>query len=246
MGGWQTPMTDSIFNCGAMDYSMMNVGMPGMFPSFTGNGMTDYAKQMTEYQKYMFDNNLEQGKKTKEADLEVNGPVRGIENNIAILKATVNAKEREKILPAFENLKKSVKVLYPEASDERIHSEALKVYEAGNKDTTGRTESLMDHINRVSDGSLVEGFWGGLTLGLGDTKTSAENVAGITGLNVSKTDNVEKTAGNVVGGALGITGAIVTVKGAKHLWKILPNGGRWALLAAAAGAIGAFFINRNK
>jgi hypothetical protein len=240
IGGWQTPTPDSIFNYGGgMDYSMMN---PGMWPSFTGNGTDDYINQMKKYQDFYFDNNREQGKKTKETDLEVNAPLRRIQNDIAILQDTIKNNEQELIQPSFAALKESVKALHPGAnmSDEAVHNEALAVYKAGTKDAAGNAISLQEHIRQYGNHSALQGLYQGLTLGfLADNKTAAENIADISKQKVSKSETSWKIAGNAAGGAVAGAGLYAVGKGLFNLAggaKWLPKHGKIALIAGVVGA----------
>lgn len=261
-GGWIPPVTNSIFNycpptnfgmnfpmnfgmnygmgmdCGC-DSSMMNMGMPGMFPSFSGSNWTDdYISQMKKYQNGSFDMTLDQNARTKDADLQVNSPVRRVQNSVAELQNAVNSNDQDLIIPAFDKLKESVANLYQGADEKVILNEALAAYKAQNKDANGREESLTEHIRRTGYHSAKAGLYQGLTFGLlSDNKTAAENIKDITGIPVSKTDKNWKTLGNAAGGFVAGAGLVGAVKlGARAFGGRLPRGGKLALFVGLAGA----------
>ena len=195
-------MSGSIFGggmCPGMMPGAIPSTMPGMMPyapSFGGNSYEDYYKQYEKYQDFMIDSSVRQQQKIRNADLRLNAPQEGIQEQAHILNDKIVRNEQDQIKGAYDSFVESVRRLYGDASEEEIRSRANRLYEDAIHKTI--TEDIREH----GRDSFTQGAIQSLTFGIFNNKSAEDTVSDLTGQPVAKEEKAKKIAGNVVGGAV--------------------------------------------
>lgn len=239
-------MNGSIFGGPSMMPGMAPGMMPGMTPGMTqgmmpyaptfGSGnYEDYYKQYEKYQDFMIDSQVRQQQKMRNADLKLNSPQEGIQEQAGILNDKIVRNEQDQIKQAYESFVQSVRNTYGEASEEEIRSRANALYEKA----IGKT--ITQDIREHGRDSFTQGAIQSLTFGLFNNKTAEETVSELTGQPVGREENVKRVAGSVVGGAV-VGGAAFGLS--KHLLKGVKFASKsktfWGVaIGAVAGTIAA-------
>jgi hypothetical protein len=187
-----------------MDYSMYPLGlggsifsggcpMPYIMPWGSGMDTKSYFEQMKEYQKLYGQMNLEQQKRQRNADLQLNGAMESIEEGAKNLKDKIAHNEQDQISDAYKKYVDSVRRAYGEGNEEDINSRAMTMYERF------RGKSLVQDLRDNGHSSFVQGVIQSLSFGLFSQKSSEDNIAEITGQTVHQGEKVEQNIGRVVG-----------------------------------------------
>lgn len=229
-------MNGSIFGSplmGGFGYGGMGYGM-GM-PMMGGGSYEDYYKNYEKYQNFMINSQVRQQRNLRNADLQLNSPLEGIQKQALLLHEKIMRNEQQQIHQAYDSFKQSVRNMYGDnATEEQVANRASTLY----AQLTGK--SIPDDIRAYGRDSFTQGFLQTLTLGFADKKTAEENIAELTGQPIGRGEKHKKIAGNIVGGAL-IGGTTFLTSGmiCKALNIASKSKTFWGVIAGAIAGIGA-------
>ncbi len=208
----------------SMDYGMgssMGYGMGyGMPPIKEGEDPTAYKDRVRSYfslqneiqndlQNSQLSNQIEYQKRMNGASFAMTSEQDMITRQIGILQTKVKNNEQDDIMSCYNKLLETVRQQLRSQGIHNFSNDQVKAYaEKLYFQATGN--SLTDDIAQHGGGQFSTGLKQGLFCGLGsllcNNRTAKENIAEITGQDVSKKDKFWKGAGQVISGAL--TGAL--------------------------------------
>ncbi len=167
-----------------------------------GYNMEQYYDQMRNNLAFTSDYQLDMVDYQRNYDMHLNAKNERIYNAVALLNEKVVGSEQEQIIAAHNKLKEAVRAMYPEASEEDITARANTYYAR----LTGKP--LTADIREYGSNSFWQGFKQGAGLGIfADRKTAEENIAQITGTEVSRSQKAQKAIGKAIGASA--AGALV-------------------------------------
>ncbi len=191
-----------------MNYGMMNPYMMGTDVMSSGmmmGGFYNPATQinyMNQMDQYAIDRQVKLYKNQNNAQFQMSAQTDGISKQVQVLAEKAQGNKQNAVQAAYNKLVASVKDSYgaqlqgtADEKDAQARAYAERIY-------AQQTGSLLtDDIRANAGGSFIEGFKQVLTLGLGNRRTSEENVAKINGTAVSTAESAKKYLGYAAGGA---------------------------------------------
>lgn len=229
-------------NYGGMYPGMYGMGMGmgcGMYPGMYGMGMgygpgsevmnmsqADLIKYQEQLENYQIEKKVNQHRRMEGAEFSITAPQNKIAAQAGVLQNAIRNNNQDNIQAAFNNLKEAVKEKLCETgrSDDEIlnnlNSETIKAY------TEATGENLRDSLQTHGDSEFVQGLKQGAGFGLGtfltNTNNYKDNLANITGEQVTTSDKAQKWVGVGVAGALtGLALMLICKKGGNvtHLFQ---------------------------
>ena len=191
-----------------MNYGMMNPYMMGTDVMSSGmmmGGFYNPATQinyMNQMDQYAIDRQVKLYKNQNNAQFQMSAQTDGISKQVQVLAEKAQGNKQNAVQAAYNKLVASVKDSYgaqlqgtADEKDAQARAYAERIY-------AQQTGSLLtDDIRANAGGSFIEGFKQVVTLGLGNRRTSEENVAKINGTAVSTGESAKKYLGYAAGGA---------------------------------------------
>ena len=186
-----------MFGTDIMASGMMNPMMMGGF--YNPATQINYMNQMDQY---AIDRQVKLYKNQNNAQFQMSAQTDGISKQVQVLAEKAQGNKQNAVQAAYNKLVASVKDSYgaqlqgtADEKDAQARAYAERIY-------AQQTGSLLtDDIRANADGSFIEGFKQVVTLGLGNRRTSEENVAKINGTAVSTGESAKKYLGYAAGGA---------------------------------------------
>ena len=186
-----------MFGTDIMASGMMNPMMMGGF--YNPATQINYMNQMDQY---AIDRQVKLYKNQNNAQFQMSAQTDGISKQVQILAEKAQGNKQNAVQAAYNKLVASVKDSYgaqlqgtAEEKEAQARAYAERIY-------AQQTGSLLtDEIRANAGGSFIEGFKQVVTLGLGNRRTSEENVAKINGTAVSTGESAKKYLGYAAGGA---------------------------------------------
>lgn len=187
---------------------MMNPYMMGTDVMSSGmmmGGFYNPATQinyMNQMDQYAIDRQVKLYKNQNNAQFQMSAQTDGISKQVQVLAEKAQGNKQNAVQAAYNKLVASVKDSYgaqlqgtADEKDAQARAYAERIY-------AQQTGSLLtDDIRANAGGSFIEGFKQVVTLGLGNRRTSEENVAKINGTAVSTGESAKKYLGYAAGGA---------------------------------------------
>ena len=186
-----------MFGTDIMASGMMNPMMMGGF--YNPATQINYMNQMDQY---AIDRQVKLYKNQNNAQFQMSAQTDGISKQVQVLAEKAQGNKQNAVQSAYNKLVASVKDSYgaqlqgtADEKDAQARAYAERIY-------AQQTGSLLtDDIRANAGGSFIEGFKQVVTLGLGNRRTSEENVAKINGTTVSTGESAKKYLGYAAGGA---------------------------------------------
>lgn len=188
--------------------SMNGSVMPGM--GFGGYDYSQYYNNAKEWLNFQNEYGLLTVQNQRNFNVKSGAPEAAVTSAISNLQMKITGNEQEQIIGAIENLKNALRMKYPDATEQEINSFVAAEYQ----NATGTT--LVGDIKGYGSTSFGQGFKQGIGFGLfADKYTADETISRLTGQPVSRTDDMQKvagqyagsaTAGAAVGAAIGLIG----------------------------------------
>ena len=182
-----------------MNYGMMNPYMMGTDVMSSGMMMggfynpTTQINYMNQMDQYAIDRQVKLYKNQNNAQFQMSAQTDGISKQVQVLAEKAQGNKQNAVQAAYNKLVASVKDSYgaqlqgtADEKDAQARAYAERIY-------AQQTGSLLtDDIRANAGGSFIEGFKQVVTLGLGNRRTSEENVAKINGTAVSTAESAKK------------------------------------------------------
>lgn len=194
-----------------MNYGMMNPMMgtdimaSGMMNPMMMGGFYNPATQinyMNQMDQFAIDRQVKLYKNQNNAQFQMSAQTDGISKQVQVLAEKAQGNKQNAIQSAYNRLVASVKDTYGaqlQGSADEKEAQARAYAERIYAQQTG--SFLTDDIRANAGGSFLEGFKQVVTLGLGNRRTSEENVAKINGTAISTGETAKKYLGYATGGA---------------------------------------------
>lgn len=208
------------FNVGMNPYMMggdimtnnMMMGMGGMMM----NPQMQIAN-MNQWDQYGVDRQVNMYKQQNNAQFQMSAQTDRLYRQVQILNEKVQGNNQNHIQDEYAKLVQSVKDTYTSqgAPDTQAELQAKAFAERVYAQQTGSL--LTADIRKNSKGSFLEGMAQVLTFGLGNRKTSEENIAKINGTKLSTMETSKKYAGYAAGGTTLALGGTVLYKYSKPI-----------------------------
>ena len=204
------------------------------YDSFMGGGIynnQDYYRYMEDNQKFYNDYNINQYRMQRNAAMEVEGPLDGMQEAADNLKRKINENEQGQVMGAYNAFIESIKNAYGESNPENLKGKAQKIYANFNQ------KKIDEHLKETGHNSFVQGLLSTMTGGFYYRRSAEDNIAEITGQPVGSGDKFASGAGRTVG-AVGF--GLITAGLAKGIGKLgateaLTKTGNVAVKAKGAG-----------
>lgn len=172
------------------------MGMGYGIPFTGGYNYEQYYDHMRDNLQFTSNYQLDMMNNQRNYELNLNAKGERVTNAVSVLNEKIVSSEQEQIVGAYNNLKEAVRSMYPNASEEDIDARAKTYYSR----LTGST--ISNDIRNYGSNSLWQGFKQGLGLGIiADRKTAEENIADISGTEVSRSQKAQKAIGKGLGAA---------------------------------------------
>ena len=217
-----------------MNYGMMmNPYMMGTDVMTSGMMMGGYGMMynptaqinyMNQMDQFSVDRQVKLYKNQNNAKFQMSAQTDGISRQVQILAEKAQGNKQNAVQSAYNRLVASVKDTYGaqlQGTADEKEAQAKAYAERIYAQQTG--SYLTDDIRGNAGGSFIEGFKQVVTLGLGNRRTSEENVAKINGTAVSTGESAKKYLGYAAGGATLALGGTILYKFSNPIGRALAS-----------------------